>query len=246
MSNAEPAFVAQHSVPSGVVATRWWWVRHAPVREDGGCIYGQSDIACDCSDREVFAAVGKILPRNAAWFASNLKRTHQTAAAIWDAGFPQPETLLQEPALAEQNLGEWQGLNRAAFFASRPIAVGSYWFAPIDDPAPGGESFMDLYDRVRGAIDRINLSHAGRDVIAVAHGGTIKAAIGVALGGQPERGLSFTVDNCSVTRLDHLASDGHSGWRIPMVNQQPWIADASHAAMHQPAGPELATATKLA
>jgi alpha-ribazole phosphatase len=24
-----------------------------------------------------------------------------------------------------------------------------------------------------------------------------------------------------------------------MVNQQPWIADAKHAAMHQPAGPEV-------
>jgi hypothetical protein len=49
-----------------------------------------------------------------------------------------------------------------------------------------------------------------------------------------------------VTRLDHLASQGHSGWRLPMVNQQPWIADASHNAMHQPAGPEIASATKLA
>ncbi len=151
-----------------------------------------------------------------------------------------------EVAFAEQHLGEWQGLNRAAFFASRPIEVGSYWFAPIDEPAPGGESFMDLYNRVRGAVERITLEHAGKDVIAVAHGGTIKAAIGLALGHQPEKGLAFTIDNCSVTRLDHLASAHHSGWRIPMINQQPWMADASHNAMHQPAGPEVASATKLA
>jgi alpha-ribazole phosphatase len=247
MSNPDKPFVLQHAVPSGVVATRWWWVRHAPVREDGGCIYGQKDLGCDCSDRVVFEAVGKILPRDAVWYASHLKRTHQTADAIWSAGFPKPARLQQDAALAEQHLGEWQGLNRAAFFASRPIAVGSYWFAPIDDPAPGGESFMDLYNRVRGAIERINTEHAGKDVIAVAHGGTIKAAIGLALGNQPERGLAFTIDNCSVTRLDHLvSSNGHSGWRIPMVNQQPWIADASHNAMHQPAGPEVATASKLA
>jgi hypothetical protein len=31
-----------------------------------------------------------------------------------------------------------------------------------------------------------------------------------------------------------------------MVNQQPWIADPSHAAMHQPAGPEVVPETKLA
>ncbi|HSJ39575.1 MAG TPA: histidine phosphatase family protein [Xanthobacteraceae bacterium] len=228
---------------SKVVATRWWWVRHAPVREDGGNIYGQKDIACDTSDGEVFEAVAKILPRSAVWYSSNLMRTHQTADAIWAAGFPRPANMIRETAFAEQNLGEWQGMNRAAFLASRPL--GSNWFADIDVPAPGGESFMDLYNRVCAAIDRITAEHAGRDVIAVAHGGTIKAAVGLALGGQPDKGLTFDIDNCSVTRLDHFAAPARSVWRLPMVNQQPWMADAAHAAMHQPAGPEVAQ-TKLA
>jgi alpha-ribazole phosphatase len=227
-----------------VVATRWWWVRHAPVREDNGCIYGQKDLGCDTSDRVVFEAVAKILPRNAVWYASNLKRTHQTAEAIWAAGFPKPAGMIKEVAFAEQHLGQWQGMNRAAFLASRP--PGNQWFAAIDEPAPGGESFMDLYNLVRGAIEAINLKHAGQDVIVAAHGGTIKAAVGLALGGLPEKGLAFDIDNCSVTRLDHFLSVDNSIWRLPMVNQQPWIADASHNAMHQPAGPEIATASKLA
>ena len=54
-------------------------------------------------------------------------------------------------AFAEQHLGEWQGMNRAAFLASRP--AGSHWFADVNEPAPGGESFMDLYNRVCGAIN---------------------------------------------------------------------------------------------
>jgi broad specificity phosphatase PhoE len=232
------------SNPGKVVTTRWWWVRHAPVRSDGGNIYGQKDLACDTSDREVFEAVAKILPRDAVWVASSLMRTHQTAEAIWAAGFPKPATMVKEAALAEQHLGQWQGMNRAAFLASRP--VGSHWFAAIDEAAPGGESFMDLYTRACGAIARIGAEHAGRDVIAVAHGGTIKAAIGLALGGLPEKGLAFDIDNCSVTRLDHFASEGRANWRLPMVNQQPWIADARHAAMHQPAGPEVVPETKLA
>jgi broad specificity phosphatase PhoE len=227
-----------------VVMTRWWWVRHAPVRSDGGNIYGQTDIACDTGDREVFEAVAKILPRRAVWYASNLQRTHQTAEAIWATGFPRPAAMIHIPAFAEQNLGQWQGMNRAAFLASRP--VGSHWFAAIDEPAPGGESFMDLYNRTCGAIESINAEQGGNDVIAVAHGGTIKAAVGLALGGLPERGLAFDIDNCSVTRLDHFATAGSGIWRLPMVNQQPWIADASHAAMHQPAGPEVIPETKLA
>jgi len=227
-----------------VITTRWWWVRHAPVRNDGGNIYGQSDIACDTSDREVFEAVSKILPRNAVWYASNLMRTHQTAEAIWATGFPRPAAMIQEAAFAEQHLGQWQGMNRKAFVASRP--VGSHWFADINEPAPGGESFMDLYNRVSTAIARINAEAAGRDVIAVGHGGTIKAAVGLALDGQPDKGLAFDIDNCSVTRLDHFASRDHSNWRLPMVNQQPWIADAAHNAMHQPAGPEVETTSKHA
>ncbi len=220
------------------VITRWWWVRHAPVRSDGGNIYGQTDITCDTSDREVFEAVAKILARGAVWVASNLKRTHQTAEALWDAGFPRPAGMAKEADFAEQNLGRWQGMNRAAFLASLP--PGSSWFADIGEPAPGGESFMDLYDRVTSAIDRIMRQQAGRDIIAVGHGGTIKAAVGLALGGLVEKGLGFDIDNCSVTRLDHYASEGRGNWRLPFVNQQPWIADARHAAMHQPAGPEVA------
>jgi alpha-ribazole phosphatase len=227
-----------------VVTTRWWWVRHAPVREDNGCIYGQKDLGCDTSDRVVFDAVGKILPRNALWYASNLKRTHQTADAIWAAGFPKPANMPHEKALAEQHLGEWQGMHRATFLATRP--AGSNWFAAIDEPAPGGESFMDLYNRVTAAIDRFNAEHAGKNIIAVAHGGVIKAALGLALGGLPGKGLDFDIDNCSVTRLDHYAVNGHRNWRLPMVNQQPWMADAAHNAMHQPAGPEIASASKLA
>jgi broad specificity phosphatase PhoE len=207
--------------------------------------YRQISSCSETSDRVVFDAVGKILPRNAVWYASNLKRTHQTADAIWAAGFPKPADMPHIKDFAEQHLGEWQGMNRAAFLASRP--AGSHWFAAIDEPAPGGESFMDLYYRVRGAIERITKEQAGRDVIVAAHGGTIKAAIGLALGGQPDKGLAFDVDNVSVTRLDHISAGGHSIWRLPMVNQQPWIADASHNAMHQPAGPEVVPpATKLA
>ncbi|WP_426442213.1 histidine phosphatase family protein [Bradyrhizobium genosp. P] len=220
-----------------VTVTRWWWVRHAPVRSDGGNIYGQADLDCDTGDTEVFEAVAKILPREAVWYSSNLKRTHQTADAIWAAGFPKPSHMIKDAAFAEQHLGQWQGMNRAAFLASRP--PGSAWFADVNEPAPDGESFMDLYTRVCRAIVRITTKESGKDIIAVGHGGVIKSAVGLALGGQPERGLSFDIDNVSVTRLDHVAAPGVSMWRLPMVNQQPWIADPRHAAMHQPAGPEV-------
>lgn len=230
---------------SGVTITRWWWVRHAPVREDEGLIYGQKDLNCDCSDTVVFNAVARVLPRDAVWYASSLKRTHQTAAAIWAAGLERPAELAIDSAFSEQHLGEWQGRNRAEFFASRPPEIASFWFAPANERAPGGESFNDMFDRVRAAVERLTDAHRGKDIVVAAHGGPIKAAIAYALGLAADSGFAFIIDNCSVTRLDHLQGPNHSGWRVLMINQQPWIADPSHLAMHQPAGPEVAGPGKI-
>ena len=221
------------------VVTRWWWVRHAPVREDGGRIYGQSDLGCDCSDTAVFQGLARTLPQDAVWFSSTLKRTQQTAAAVWDAGFPKPAAMAHEADFAEQNLGDWQGRDRAAFYASRPVQLGSYWFGPAEEKTPNGESFLDLYARVGNRIKQINEANIGRDIVAVTHGGTIKAAIALALGLGPQGGLSFAIENCSLTRLDFLTLNGDSGWRVHMVNHQPWLAGGDHPGMHQPAGPEV-------
>ncbi len=208
-----------------LVATRWWWVRHAPV-PDGGNIYGQRDLDCDCSDTEKFSALAKELPRGAIWVTSNLRRTHQTAAAIMAAmDHPDPEVV--DPtaieAFAEQHLGEWQGLNRKEFFATRRTSKYRFWFGPASDRAPGGESFHDLVERASAAIQHLTQNHPGRDIIAVTHGGTIRAALAVALRLDPEAALAFVVDNCSLTRIEHLEDPEAIHWRICAVNHRPWV-----------------------
>src|SRR6516165_3600215 len=60
--------------------TSFWWVRHAPVAH-GGRIYGQTDLSCDCSETALFTGLAEKLPRSATWVTSNLRRTHETAAA---------------------------------------------------------------------------------------------------------------------------------------------------------------------
>lgn len=204
--------------------TRWWWVRHAPV-PDTVNIYGQNDVDSDTSDRVVFDALARELPRGAAWYTSNLKRTHQTAEAIIKAMVeedPASATRVPISAFAEQHLGEWQGLNRAEFFASRAHLSHPFWFGPAAERAPGGESFDDLYARVAPAIERINTENIGRDIIAVTHGGTIKAAIGHSLKLTTDAALAFAIDNCSITRLDQLGTGAASLWRVVSINHRPW------------------------
>jgi broad specificity phosphatase PhoE len=214
------------------VVTRWWWIRHAPV-PDGGRIYGQGDVSCDCSDAEIFAILAAELPADAVWVTSNLVRTKETAAAILAADpakFAGIE-LRAVPDLAEQHLGEWQGLDRKAFYAARKVGTHTLWFAPADERPPGGESFADLVGRIAPAIERLTMEHPGRDIVSVTHGGTIRAALALALGVAPQTALSFAIENCSLTRLDHLSADGAGGlWRVAAVNRRPW--SRSPAARH--------------
>jgi broad specificity phosphatase PhoE len=208
------------------VTTRLWWVRHAPVAH-GGRIYGQTDLSCDCSETALFTGLTEKLPRAAVWVISNLRRTHQTAAAIIRAGLPGPQPIPGPDAimmadLAEQNFGEWQGLTYDELQHSRAADFHRFWHAPADEAPPGGESFKSVIERVSAAIHRLVGAHPGRDIIAVAHGGTIRAALALALGLDPEASLAFTIENCSITRIDRVDGSGMGhGWRVVTVNRPP-------------------------
>lgn len=206
--------------------TRWWWIRHAPVTSTGGRIYGNTDPLADCDDPATYSALAQILPKDALLVTSHLKRTHQTADAIRNAGLTLPDPIVEHD-LAEQNFGEWQGRVRAEVYAELPMKH-TFWLAPAHSRAPGGESFVDMMERVRQVIDRLNAEHVGRDIVAVTHGGTIRAAVGLALGLDPEAALACQIDNCSLTRLDHFGpTESHPGgaWALFHLNQR---------AVHQP------------
>lgn len=209
-----------------MIETRWWWVRHAPV-PDGGRIYGQKDLPCDCSDRAVFEAVAATLPREAVWVTSHLQRTTQTAAAIITAsgGRHKPVEIPAFETFAEQHLGDWQGMNRDEFKRMTGMGTTSFWFNAAHEKAPNGESFNDLVARVTGTIDDLTKANRGKHIVAVTHGGTIRAAIGHALGIAPDAVHAFTIDNCSVTCLDHIhdpTGKNADKWRIGAVNHRPW------------------------
>jgi alpha-ribazole phosphatase len=199
-----------------MIPTRWWWIRHAPVTTHGGRIYGQNDLPADCADEALFRGLASQLPADALWLVTPLQRTHQTAEALFAAGAPRPAELREEPDFLEQHFGSWQGLTYDELAALRDGAAHRFWHAPAIERPPGGESFADVVARVASAVRRISPAAAGRDLVVVAHGGSIRAALAHALGIEAERALGFAVDNCSLTRLDHFAAD--DAWRVGSVN----------------------------
>jgi broad specificity phosphatase PhoE len=208
--------------------TRWWWIRHAPVTASG-LIYGQDDLVADCSDPAPFRWLAGVLPRDAVWIVTQLRRTRQTAEAIHAHGPAGSGPALARPQVeagfAEQHFGDWQGRSYAELEEIRDGEWHRFWLAPADTRPPGGESFAEVVSRVAQAVDRLSGEHAGRDIVVVAHGGSIRAAVALALDLDPEKALALTVDNCSLTRLDHIAgaagshaADGAHSWRVGQLN----------------------------
>ena len=148
-------------------------------------------------------------PSLALWLASQLTRTRDTAFAISGR---QPRI---EEDLAEQDFGRWQGLTWDEVRDRDEDAWRTFWEDPAANPAPGGESFAEAARRVTAAVNRLTREYAGRDIVAVAHAGTIRAALAQALGQGHSAALQFAVDPLSLTRIDH---DG-GAWRVISANE---------------------------
>ena len=97
-----------------------------------------------------------------------------------------------------------------------------FWLGPPEYRPPGGESFVDLRDRTVRSIDRLTEEHRGRDIVATAHGGTIRAALAHAFDLHPEAAVRFEIDNVSLTLIEHFEqADPAHAWRVAFVNYMP-------------------------
>jgi alpha-ribazole phosphatase len=184
-------------------ATEFWLIRHAAVDGPHGTIWHPGAPA-DVSDRASFARLRKHLPSEAKVYASPARRAIATAKALQLDPVPMSE-------FAEQDFGAWTGHRHDDLAASGSEAYAQFWRDPAYSAPPGGESFADQIIRVRRGLDQIRTAAA----ILIVHSGTIRAALAIALGLEPEAALRFAIDPLSLTRIDRL----DEGWRVISVNQ---------------------------
>lgn len=187
---------------------RWWWVRHAPPAQKDvrGGFCGWSDPTADLSDDRGLATLRSALPEEATILSSDLIRATQTADAIARRNSTRLEP---DQRLREQNFGEWEGKGYDA------PEMTEFWRNPALTAAPGGESFADVCDRVARAVHEIQ-ERGEVELVCVAHAGTIRAALALALGLPPSPALAFEIAPLSLTRIDWI-SDARA-WRIGCVN----------------------------
>jgi broad specificity phosphatase PhoE len=207
--------------------TRLFLIRHALVEPSARAIlYGAMDVAlCDLAlqqEAALYRWLARRLPDPAHWVATPLSRTRATAAAVFAAGYPE-RPLEIEPDLQEQHLGEWQGLPHEALPALLRHPAHPFWPHAGEEEPPGGETFAQVIARVARAMERLAAANPGGDVVVVAHGGSIRAAIAHAMALTPHQALTFSIRNLSLTRLEKQGGD----WRVASVNEEPWTPEGS-------------------
>ncbi|MCL2428194.1 MAG: histidine phosphatase family protein [Alphaproteobacteria bacterium] len=199
--------------------TAFWLIRHALVDENArAMLYGTMDVElCPSTlidQQPIYAALAHRLPRPAIWYVTPLSRTWRTAQAIFAAGYP-PTAPIEEPAFIEQALGEWQGLAHAELPARLSLPAHPFWPHDGEERPPGGESMADVIGRVGRVLDRLAALHQGEDVVVIAHGGSIRAAVAHVLRIGANNALHLTVQNLGLTRIERTSD----GWRVVCVNE---------------------------
>ncbi len=183
--------------------TQLWLIRHAPVDGPHGIIH-DIDARADVSDQAALSRLQPLLPNPHVAISSPARRARETALALGLVA----ET---DPAFGEQDFGHWTGRTHQEIRRDAEAAYDEFWRAPATNRPPGGESFVEQIARVKRGIAALP---AG-DVIVVAHAGTIRAALALALELPPDIALRFVIDPLSVTRLDRL----DDAWRVVAVNR---------------------------
>ena len=192
-------------------------VRHAETGAAArGRCYGTLDVALSPTGRRQCAALAGALAAEpvAAVLSSPRIRAVETAHAIavrHDLG------VRLDARLAELDFGELEGRSYDEIARSRPELYDAWMTEPTRVQFPGGESYADLHARSVAAVASLLDERAESTVVAVTHGGVVRAVLSYALGIPDDRIFRIAVAPASLSILEW--SDG-----VPLVtavNQPP-------------------------
>jgi len=151
----------------------------------------------------------------AALYASDLARTHATAAPT---SLALGLEIVSEPDLGERGYGIFQGVDKSAIQDKYPEEYAAHLTADPDYIIPGGESTRQFHTRVVAALDRLGQRYRGKQIAVVTHGGVLTAIFNHILGLAINAPRYFATPNTGY----NLVSDAGNGWRIETMG------DVSH------------------
>ena len=184
---------------------RLWLVRHAAPQVPAGTCYGALDVAADeAATQQAALALAQALPVGVALHSSPLQRCARLAAAL--CALRADLSFTTDSRLREMDFGAWEGRALSELPDLGPLSPDEL----ARHAPPGGESFAVVCARIAPALRALP---AGRSLV-VAHAGTVRAALALALGAVPPA-LAFEVAPLSATSVRLFAG----GASVSFVNR---------------------------
>jgi probable phosphoglycerate mutase len=182
-------------------ATRIIAVRHGETAWNVDTrVQGQLDIELNERGRWQARRVGRALADEAiaAIYTSDLSRARDTALAI---GHTTGQVVQTHEGLRERAFGVLQGQSHAEIEADWP-AQALLWRRREPLWAPqGGESLVDVRDRVIQVACELAARHVGEQIVLVAHGGVMDALYRAAAGLELQAPRTWNLGNAAINRL---------------------------------------------
>ena len=163
-------------------------------------IQGHTDIALSDKGRWQAERLAQALRDEpiAAFYASDLSRAFETAATTARAhGKP----VQAHKGLRERAFGHFEGLTWAEIEAHHPQDALAWRKRVPDFAPPGGESLLQLRERVVAAVDEIAARHPGEQLMLVAHGGVLDILYRAATRLELQAARTWDLTNTAVNRL---------------------------------------------
>jgi broad specificity phosphatase PhoE len=149
----------------------------------------------------------------AALYASDMLRAWETAEIIGSALGLGPEPM---PDLREIDVGQWEGLTPEELYRRFPEHMREYDRDPARTVRLGGESYAQLQARALRALDTLGQRHSGGTLVAVSHGGAIRALLCHVIGLDLAHFGRMWLDNGSISELRYQKGS----WRLLGLNDR--------------------------
>ncbi|HFB83678.1 histidine phosphatase family protein [Thermosulfuriphilus ammonigenes] len=192
--------------------TRLILIRHGEVKgPKPGAFHSQQDVPLSLEGQQKMAEIARALKvLNLPCVASSdLSRTTYGAdLAAGDGTYR-----LIDRDFREIDFGAWSGLTWEEIEELWPGAMKQRLQDPTGYRPPGGESLLDLKERVVVALERLLAGYPGKTVALFAHGGVNRVILAEALGLPLENIFRIQQDYACINLIDYFP-DGPSLIRI--------------------------------
>jgi broad specificity phosphatase PhoE len=182
---------------------------------------GQANVPLNERGREQARRAAERLRRLevSALYSSDVARAWETAEIIGAALGRTPRPM---PEIREIDVGQWEGHTPEELYRRFPDHMAEFKRDPARTVRLGGESYAQLQARALLALQQIQEAHQqGETVVAVSHGGTIRALLCHVIGLDLAQFGRMWLDNGSLTEFRL----GRNGWRLMRLNDAAHVED---------------------